>query len=74
LGHEVLAIVKTDAPYFDKALELGIEVRKIPNNFGDYDFFAAKKIQNILEEFNSKFKTSKPEFSARAFRPKATMT
>lgn len=53
LGHEVLAITKTDAPYAHKVSELGIKVVKIKNNFGDYDFFAVREIKKILEEFNA---------------------
>lgn len=53
LGHDVLAIIKEDAPYANKILELGIEIKKIENNFGDFDFFAVKKINKILREFGS---------------------
>ncbi len=31
LGHEVVAIVKEDAPYADKISELGITTKKIAN-------------------------------------------
>ncbi len=53
LGHEVLAIIKNDAPYADKVYDLGIEVRKIKNSFGDYDFFASKEIAKIAKEFDA---------------------
>jgi glycosyltransferase involved in cell wall biosynthesis len=53
LGHDVLAIVKSDAPYADSVSEFGIKVKKIKNSFGHHDFFAVKKIQKILEEFNA---------------------
>ncbi len=53
LGHEVLAITKEDAPYANKILELGITVKKIQNNFGDFDIFASKKIARIIREFNA---------------------
>lgn len=53
LGHEVLAITKDDAPYIKTVENLGIEVKKIPNNFGYYDIFAVSKIKNILLEFNA---------------------
>ncbi len=53
LGHEVLAIVKSDAPYADQVLSLGIEIKKIENKFGDYDIFAAAEIQKILKDFNA---------------------
>lgn len=53
LGHQVLAITKTDAPYADKVEDLGIEVKKITNKFGYHDFFAAKKIQKIIQEFDA---------------------
>ncbi len=53
LGHEVLAIVKTDAPYAEKIEELGVRVEKIQNNFGDHDFLAVSKIQKILEKFDA---------------------
>lgn len=51
LGHEVLAIVKDDAPYADKVLQLDIKIKKISNRFGYHDFLAVKKIQKILQEF-----------------------
>ncbi len=50
LGHEVVAILKTDAPYADEVRKLGITVKKTDNKFGYYDFFAVKNIQKILEE------------------------
>lgn len=53
LGHEVLAIVKDDAPYTDKAEALGVEVKKIPNRFGDHDIFAVKNLQKIIQEFDA---------------------
>ncbi len=53
LGHQVLAITKTDAPYAGKVENLGIEVKKITNKFGYHDFFAVKKIQKIIQEFDA---------------------
>lgn len=53
LGHDVLAIIKSDAPYADSVSDLGVKVKKIKNSLGHHDFFAAKKIQKILEEFNA---------------------
>ena len=53
LGHQVLTITKTDAPYANKVEDLGIEVKKITNKFGYYDIFAVKKIQKIIEEFDA---------------------
>jgi len=52
LGHEVLAIVKEDAPYADQISFLGIEVKKISNRFGDYDIFAIKELKKILQDFS----------------------
>ena len=50
MGHEVLAIVKHDAPYADEILQLGIPVKKIRNDFGFYDFFAVKNLKKILND------------------------
>ncbi len=53
LGHEVVAIVKEDAPYADKISELGIATKKIANKFGDHDIFASKQIRKIIKEFQA---------------------
>jgi glycosyltransferase involved in cell wall biosynthesis len=53
LGHENLAILKDKAPYENKVLELGIPLRKIKNNLGFFDFFAVRKIKNIIEEYQA---------------------
>ncbi len=53
LGHEVLAITKTDAPYADEVEKLGIKVKKIKNNFGYHDIFAVSNLKNILQEFDA---------------------
>jgi glycosyltransferase involved in cell wall biosynthesis len=53
LGHEVFAIVKTDAPYAVKLDEIGVETVKIKNLFGFHDFFAAFKIRKILKKFQA---------------------
>lgn len=53
LGHEVLAILKSDAPYAHEVEKLGIQIIKIENKFGDYDFFAVAQIKKILEEFGA---------------------
>lgn len=53
LGHDVLAIVKNDAPYVDKLSNLGINFKKIGNKLGDNDLFAVNKIKKILEEFDA---------------------
>jgi glycosyltransferase involved in cell wall biosynthesis len=50
LGHEVVAILKDDAPYVDQVEKLGIKVEKIKNRFGYHDFFAVRNIKKILEE------------------------
>ncbi|MBM3580128.1 MAG: glycosyltransferase [Alphaproteobacteria bacterium] len=44
LGHEVVPIIKCDAPYADKLSK----PYKISNHFGYHDFFAIKKIAKIL--------------------------
>jgi glycosyltransferase involved in cell wall biosynthesis len=46
LGHEVVPIIKNDAPYAGKLLS----PKKISNRFGYHDFFAIKKIAKILRE------------------------
>ena len=48
LGHDVVPIVKNDAPYANSLSSL----KKISNNFGYYDFFAIKQIIKILREEN----------------------
>ncbi len=53
LGHEILAIIKNDAPYADAVENLGITVKKVPNKLGFYDIFTVKKIHEILQEFNA---------------------
>lgn len=53
LGHEVLAVTKTDAPYADEVEKLGIKVKKIKNNFGYHDIFAVSNLKNILQEFDA---------------------
>lgn len=46
LGHEVVPIVKDDAPYANQLSN----PHKISNHFGYHDFFAIKKIVKILED------------------------
>ena len=53
LGHEILAIIKNDAPYAAAVENLGITVKKVPNKLGFYDIFTVKKIHEILQEFNA---------------------
>lgn len=53
LGHEMLVILKEDAPYADEFVKLNVPVKKIKNKFGYHDFFAIKKIQDILQEFDA---------------------
>lgn len=53
LGHEVLVILKDDAPYSEELVKLGVKVEKIKNNFGFCDFFAVAKIKKITEEFSA---------------------
>jgi glycosyltransferase involved in cell wall biosynthesis len=53
LGHEVTAILKSDAPYAKDVESLGIAVKKIENKFGYYDFFAVSNIKKILIETNA---------------------
>lgn len=48
LGHEVVPIVKHDAPYANQLSR----PKKISNKFGYYDFFAIKEITKILREEN----------------------
>ena len=53
LGHDVLAIVKNDAPYISEVEKLGIEIRKVKNNFGYYDLFSISDIKKILQNFDA---------------------
>ncbi len=46
LGHEVVPIIKNDAPYANKLASH----HKISNRFGYYDFLAIKKITKILKD------------------------
>ena len=53
LGHEVLVILKNDAPYAEEIEKLGFKVKKISNYFGDHDLFAVFNIIKILHEFDA---------------------
>jgi glycosyltransferase involved in cell wall biosynthesis len=53
LGHEVLAILKNDAPYSSEIKNLGVEIKKISNKFGDYDLFSAQNIRKICQDFDA---------------------
>lgn len=53
LNHQVFSIVKDDAPYFCELEKEGIEAVKIKNNFGYCDYFAIKKIQKSLLDFDA---------------------
>ena len=53
LNHDVLAIIKDDAPYVHQLEALNIPIKKIKNNFGYHDFFAINSIKQILQEFNA---------------------
>ncbi|MDA9818004.1 hypothetical protein N9C35_03090, partial [Flavobacteriaceae bacterium] len=50
--NNILAIVKTGAPYADCLANLGIEVIEVKNNFGYYDFIAQRKIAKIISNFS----------------------
>ena len=50
LNHEVVAIVKPDAPYAYLAAELGVKLERIKNKFGYYDPLAIKKIATVLKQ------------------------
>jgi glycosyltransferase involved in cell wall biosynthesis len=52
LDHEILAIIKNDAPYAAEVENLEIVAKKVPNKLGFYDIFTIKKIHEILKEFN----------------------
>ena len=53
LGHELLLIVKDDAPYIDKLETFGVKIEKVKNNLGYFDFVAIAKITKILQEFDA---------------------
>lgn len=53
LGHDVLAILKDDAPYGDKVENLGIEIKRTANKWGYYDCFAIRNIQKVLKDFDA---------------------
>jgi glycosyltransferase involved in cell wall biosynthesis len=48
LGHEVIAIIRHDAPYALKLEQIGITIEKIHHKYGYIDIFAINKIKNIL--------------------------
>ncbi len=50
LGHEVVAIVKSDAPYAATLEQNQIKTHRINNPLGYYDFFAINQIAKILKE------------------------
>lgn len=58
LGHQVIAILKHDAPYAEAVANLGVEVIKINNNFGYYDYFAICKIAQVIKENDAKIAIS----------------
>ncbi len=53
LGHQVIAIVREDAPYIDKISEIGVKIIKIKNNFGYIDLLAIKNLKNIFNQFDA---------------------
>ncbi|MBL6664516.1 MAG: glycosyltransferase family 4 protein [Rickettsiales bacterium] len=53
LGHDVLAIIKDDAPYEKRLLDYGIEVKKTKNKLGFGDILAIKNITKYLKEFRA---------------------
>lgn len=53
LGHDVLAIIKNDAPYEQRLLDYGIEVKKVKNKFGFGDVLAVNNIARCLKEFRA---------------------
>ncbi len=52
LGHEVLVIVRGNAPYIAEIEKLGIAVVKINNYFGYGDIFAILAIANIVKKYD----------------------
>lgn len=52
LDHQVCAIVKNNAPYISKINDLKINISKIHNRFGFYDFFSVKELVKILLKEN----------------------
>jgi glycosyltransferase involved in cell wall biosynthesis len=52
LGHDIIVIARSDAPYISEIEQLGIKVEKINNYFGYGDIFAISKIANILKKHN----------------------
>lgn len=53
LGHEVLAIIKNDAPYQIQLNDLNIPTKKTKNKFGFNDIFTVNNIKNYLQEFDA---------------------
>lgn len=53
LNHQVLAIVKNDAPYIHKLNELNIETKTTSNNFGYLDLLTINNIKKYLIEFDA---------------------
>jgi glycosyltransferase involved in cell wall biosynthesis len=50
LGHDVVTIVKNDAPYADKFCDTIFNLKKITNYFGDYDFFSVAALVKIFKK------------------------
>ena len=51
MGHEVLAILKNNAPYIKQFIDAKIPVKIINNRFGYFDIFAIKQIKTIINQF-----------------------
>jgi len=51
LGCQVLAVVKSGAPYVNQVKNLQIEVAEIENKWGYHDISAIKNLQNIIKKF-----------------------
>lgn len=53
LGHENLAIIKNDAPYFERLNKIKCEIKKTKNIFGYYDFLTVYNIKKFLKNFDA---------------------
>jgi glycosyltransferase involved in cell wall biosynthesis len=51
--HEILAIVKKDAPYISDLKDENIGVSEIDNKFGYYDLFAINNIRKLINRFQA---------------------
>ncbi len=53
LGHQIMAVIKDDAPYKKQLEELKIEYKTIKNYFSYHDIFASKNLKKIITQYDA---------------------